>query len=167
MINIKNIFNAFFKNKQNIVSEEGNKNYYNQKGFSLLDLINNGYENIFKDYQENEYMKRKTINWYTRNYIGFKDFQELEKFRKHFDENDPTKNPLYKISVIMFPNVESLIISIIFILVIFYFMFFQNKIFFKDKNNFSITKIAFSNFIRQISSLALLIIYLLEYLFIT
>ena len=166
VINIKNIFNAFFKNKQNIVSEEGNKNYYNQRGFSLLDLINNGYENIFKDYQENEYMKRKTINWYTRNYIGFKDYQELEKFRKYFDENDPTKNPLYKISDIMFPNVESLIISIIFILVIFYFMFFQNKLFFKEKNNFSITKIAFSNFIRQISSLALLIIYLLEYLFI-
>ena len=66
----------------------------------------------------------------------------------------------------MFPNVESLIISIIFILVIFYFMFFQNKLFFKEKNNFTITKIAFSNFIRQISSLALLIIYLLEYLFI-
>ena len=45
-----------------------------------------------------KYNIEQTLNLYTRNYIGFEDIDELNKFRKIFNDKDDTDNPLYKLS---------------------------------------------------------------------
>ena len=160
VINIKNIYDAFFKDKD---LKDGNKNYYSQNEFLFSELINRE-EMIFKNVIKKEYMMNKTIKWYTRNYIGFKDSVELQKFKKFFDEDDPTNNPLYKISEIIYPNWETIIILFLFLFCYFVFLILQIYHFIKE-NNINIYIINMSNSIRYISTLILIIIYLFLYLF--
>ena len=95
----------------------------------LDNIIKDNEEHIFKDYKENPYIRNKSINWYSRGYIGFKDSKEIKKFKYYFDENDPTNNPLYKITSYIFPNWESIII-IFFFCISFNIIYFPNKIFY-------------------------------------
>ena len=128
----------------------------------LDNIIKDNEEYIFKDYKENAYIRNKSINWYSRCYIGFKDSKELKKFKYHFDENDPTNNPLYKITRNIFPNWESIIIILFFAFLLILFIF-QIKLFIKT--NSKINQFLFYDYLRQISSLTLFSIYLLIYLF--
>ena len=41
-------------------------------------------------------------NIFHKNYIGFKNNEELQKFKKFFNMNDYKDNPLYKISTVLF-----------------------------------------------------------------
>ena len=163
VIHEKNIYDAFFKDK-NDIQINGNEYYINQTKFLLSSLTENNEEYIFKNYLENEYMKIKSIKWYTRNYIGFKDYNELAKFQIYFDEKDPMNNPLYKITNIIYPNWESIIILFLFLLTFILAIIYQIYIFFKEKN---ITNILFLviDIFRQISLIILLIIYLPLFLF--
>ena len=161
VINIKNIYNAFFKDSNE--SDEGNVYYEYQRDILLDNIIKDNEEYIFKGYKENMYIRNKSINWYSRGYIGFKDSEELKKFKYYFDENDPTNNPLYKITSYIFPNWESIFIIILFFAFLLILSIFQIKFFIKT--NSKINKILFCVYLRQISSLALFIIYLFIYLF--
>ena len=122
----------------------------------LDNIINDNEEYIFKDYKENMYLKNKSISWYSRGYIGFKNSEELKKFKYFFDENDPTNNPLYKITDIIFPNWESIIIIFLFFLFILILIISQIKFFIKTNNK--INQLLFCDYLRQISSLVLFII---------
>jgi len=163
VINIKNIYDAFFKNANNLDLTDGNPYYINHNSIYLNDLMNNNDDIVLNEFQDNNYIKEKYLYWYTRNYIGFKDIDELQKFKYYFDENDPEKNPLYKMDKILFPNIESIVISLIFLILLILTLIGQiyysikNKI--NEKMNFS-----FYSF-RRITTLVLFIIYLSIYLF--
>ena len=159
----KNIYDAFFKDK-NDIHINGNEYYINQTQFLLSNLTENNEEYIFKNYLGNEYMKKKSLKWYTRNYIGFKDYDELTKFQKYFDEKDPMNNPLYKITNIIYPNWESIIILILFLITLIIAFIYQIYIFIKENNIKDNFFLIFDTY-RQISLMSLLIIYLCLFLF--
>ena len=84
---IKNIYDAFF-NKFDDDLKAGNIYYKKQKQMIMKNIMNNNKEPIFDNYKNKENIKQKNISWYTRNYIGFANFEELSKFKEIFDEND-------------------------------------------------------------------------------
>ena len=114
-------------------------------------------------FQDNYFIKNKSLNWYTRNYIGFKDINELKKFKYYFDEDDPTNNPLYKMDKLLFPNAESIVISSIFIILLASNLYGQ--IYYYKNNELDEQKSFYLDSFRRISTLVLFIIYLSIYLF--
>ena len=114
-ISSKNIYDTF--NDNECTSNEcNNPNYIHYNSYNLKqDVFDKSDEYIFKNYKNDYYYSGKTINWYTRNYIGFQNITELNKFKNFFDVNDHKNNCLFKISKTLFPNFESIIIGIIFI----------------------------------------------------
>ena len=48
--------------------------------------------------EQNRYNLDQNLNVYTRNYIGFKNVEELNKFKKHFPSQNESDNSLYKLS---------------------------------------------------------------------
>ena len=113
-ISYKNIKDAFLEKDEDY-------NYYSiYQTFKMSDLIS-GNEAIFENYKSNNYYDGVNIYWYTRNYIGFKNYQELKNFKKYFDENDHKNNCLYKFSnsnIIFGISITSVILIIIFIILI-------------------------------------------------
>lgn len=70
------------------------------------------------------------LNIYTRSYIGFKNVEELNKFKEKFNDQDYKDNPLYKFSSKGHHPLVTIIISVVFICVIFaYFILYcTNKL---------------------------------------
>ena len=120
-ISAKNIRDAFKKSDDSFYSY-----YRGKKIFNLGDLIS-GDEPVFEKFKGNNFLKSGNIIWYTRNYIGFKNVDELKKFKKYFDENDYKNNSLYKIStskLILDISITSIIIiGILFISEIVYLLY--------------------------------------------
>ena len=114
-ISSKNIYDTF--NDNECTSNEcNNPNYIHYNSYNLKqDVFDKSDEYIFKNYKNDDYYSSKNIHWYTRNYIGFQNVSELNKFKNFFDVNDHKNNCLFKISKTLFPNFESIIIGIIFI----------------------------------------------------
>ena len=73
--------------------------------------------NYFIGGEDFKYNKDQTLNIYTRNYIGFKDLEELNKFKKRFNNNNSTDNPLYKICTPRHNPLITIIIPIVFIFI--------------------------------------------------
>lgn len=114
-ISSKNIYDTFNDAKCNR-DECRNTNYIDYRSYNLkTNILDNGDEYIFQNYKDDYYYSNKYIYWYTRNYIGFQNTSELNKFRDFFDVNDHKNNCLFKISKVLYPNIESIIIGIIFI----------------------------------------------------
>ena len=114
-ISSKNIYDTFNDAKCNR-DECRNTNYIDYRSYNLkTNILDNGDEYIFQNYKDDYYYSNKYIYWYTRNYIGFQNTSELNKFRDFFDVNDHKNNYLFKISKVLYPNIESIIIGIIFI----------------------------------------------------
>ena len=63
--------------------------------FTVANIVESNY---IKNYESSKYYGNQTLNIYVRNYIGFKNSEELNDFKKIFNENDPMDNPLYKLS---------------------------------------------------------------------
>ena len=163
-INLKNIYDTFFKDNDNSL-KDGNMYYDKQREFLLSQIVTDNKEPIFEIYLNNDYIKRKSINWYSRNYIGFKNFNELTQFKEIFDENDVTNNPLYKISKdILYPNIESIIIILIFLAEFITSMIIEIKSF-VSKISVKIKSYLVIDSVTQICSVCLLIIYFFIYLF--
>ena len=126
-ISSKNIKDAFFEKED----PSSTINFYSfYKEFSMNELIS-GNEIIFEKYKNNDYAKSEYITWYTRNYIGFRNYQDLKNFKKYFDENDHKNNCLYKFStstLIFGISIASVILIFIFIVsIIIYFLYlFKN-----------------------------------------
>ena len=95
--------------------------------------------------------------------IGFRNLDELQKFKYYFDEEDPQNNTLYKMDKILFPNIESIFISSVFILLM-GSIFLGQIYYYKNKDEDTKRDFYFYSF-RRISTLVLLIIYLSIYLF--
>ena len=80
--------------------------------------------------KDNDYLKsvinlvRPSESYYlfNKNYIGFKDYEELEQFKKIFKEDNYKDNPLFKISKTLRPSFATIIINIILIIVLIIFI---------------------------------------------
>ena len=87
-------------------------------------------ENILIWEENNEKLKKivketKPSNFYNlfhKNYIGFKSYEELSKFKKYFNSNNYRDNPLFKLSKTLRPYIASLVIA--FIVIICYVIFY-------------------------------------------
>ena len=55
-------------------------------------------DNPIEGFNRNIYNLKQNLNVYTRKYIGFKNTDELNKFKTKFNDNDPKDNHLYKLS---------------------------------------------------------------------
>ena len=163
-IDLKNLYDTFFENIDD--SFKGGNIYYDkQKEFLINEIISNNNEPVFENYLNDDYIKKKSVNWYSRNYIGFKNIDELNKFKEIFDENDVTNNPLYKINNdILYPNIESIIIISIFLAEFITSIIIEIKSF-CDKNSVKIKPYLVIDSVTQICSVCLLIIYFFIYLF--
>ena len=162
-INNNNIYDVFLKKIDNSF-KGGNVYFNNQKNISLGKILKGNNEPVFSGYQNNSYMKLNT-SWYTRNYIGFKNFEELIKFKENFDENDAMNNPLYQISNdILYPNIESIFVILIFLAEFIISFIVQIKSFY-SKKTVKIKNYLISDSITQMFSPVLLIIYFFIYLF--
>lgn len=96
------------KNINELMEEKNENYYYKQDAFFYINQIpdfTNKYINKINNYQK--------IYWYTTNFIGFDTAEDLEKFKKIFNEDDISDNPLYKIRLYIRPAIETSIISII------------------------------------------------------
>ena len=140
-ISYKNIKDAFFEKGEDSLSEI---NYYNLMpltSFKMSELIS-GNEIIFENYKSNNYAKSANIYWYSRNYIGFKNYQELKNFKKYFDENDHKNNCLYKFSnseiIFGFSIASVILISILILSIVIYFLHL-----FKNMNEKNINSIPY------------------------
>jgi len=122
---IKNIEKAFKKENDSFI------NYYKEKNIFKLAHLISGNEPVFEKFKNNNFLKSGNIIWYTRNYIGFENFDELQKFKKYFDENDYKNNSLYKISTsainFYFSIISIIIIGILFISEIIYLIYLIKK----------------------------------------
>lgn len=55
-------------------------------------------DNYIINFVSSKYNTNQNLSIYYRNYIGFKNSEELNKFKENFNEKDPRDNPLYKLS---------------------------------------------------------------------
>ena len=86
----------------------------NVDGLSLkVSDVNNN--NFIKGYDNGKYNENQILNIYTRNYIGFKNIEDLQKFQKKFNRYNHTDNPLYKISTSGHNPLITIILSSFFI----------------------------------------------------
>ena len=164
-ISSKNIYETFNDKKctgyecinPNYIYFREYKNSFNLK----TDILENNDEDIFKNYKSDNYYSDKTLYWYTRNYIGFQNITELNKFKDFFDVNDNKNNCLFKISKVLYPNIGSLIIGIILIvlsIILIIDLFKNNRINEDYKLDYLILLVIFILF------LLYFLIYLIEYL---
>ena len=106
-INIKDI-NKLLKNNKNIYRKLEN-----------IEIPLNSLVNEIRI--EDKMNKNSKLYWYTTNYIGFKTPDDLKKFEEHFNKNDHTDNPLYKIGENIYPFIIPIII--LFPLLVFFFAY--------------------------------------------
>lgn len=87
----------------------------NEKRFlvSLEDIIS-WEKNNFEFELEDEKIS-KFYNLFYKNYIGFENYESLQKYKKLFNTDDYAKSPLYKLSKTLRPSTVSIVFSFIFI----------------------------------------------------
>ena len=94
-----------------------NSSFNNLSPISLTDIVkweeNN--ENLKLLLEEIE-QPSEFYYLYHKNYIGFKNYKELKKFKKLFNENDYKKNPLFKLSKTLRPYITSIVFGFIFLI---------------------------------------------------
>ena len=112
---------ANIEKRRNLTSEdfkllnlEADKTYQliNIEGLDLK-VKNVKDNNIIKDYNTEKYNEEQNLNIYTRNYIGFKNYDELHNFKTIF--KNYTDNPLYKLSTSKHHPLITIIIPIFFL----------------------------------------------------
>lgn len=157
----KNIYEAFIEEKCQYCLD--NKNYIKLDSTKLGNIFSNSNEIIFDKYRYNSLMSDSDISWYTRNYIGFKNKTELDKFKKYFDSNDYKKNSLYEISRTLYPNYTSLIFGVIICMISITYIVFLIKNFKNEENDFKLKNFNLNN-IKFLLVFIFFLVYLIIYL---
>lgn len=119
--------------KDFMLIDTDNDNTYNKVSLSEyfnLQVKDIGDHHTIIGIHSNKYRENQALNIYTRNYIGFKNVDELNKFKKKFNNQDYTDNPLYKLSNSGHNPLVTIIFSAVFIAItIAYFILLFFKIF--------------------------------------
>ena len=83
--------------------------------FSYLNVSHIKANNSIEGFDRNIYNLKQKLNIYTRNYIGFKNYEELVRFKKYFNDKNETDNPLYQLSSSKHDPLTTIIIPVVFI----------------------------------------------------
>ena len=163
-ISPKNIYDAFMEEECELNSCKDNSyKQFNSISTKLGNIFSNSNEIIFDNYRYNSYLSNNDIGLYTRNYIGFKNRTEFNKFKKYFDSNDYKSNSLYKISRTLYPNYTSFILGSIICIISIIFIIFLIKNFKDEENDFKIKDFNLNN-IRFLLVFIFFLSYLIIYL---
>ena len=103
------------KNDFKLFDDYDYDNTFEETGESIK--LDNVKSNIL-GYDGTKYNNDQELKFYIRNYIGFKNVNELKKFKKIFNEKDPRDNPLYKLSSSGHNPLIEIIISCVFLVII-------------------------------------------------
>ena len=85
---------------------------------SLNDILNWEKNNDYLKMVINKVKPSESYYLFNKNYIGFKNYEELEQFKKIFKEDNYKDNPLFKFSKTLRPGLATIIINIILISII-------------------------------------------------
>jgi hypothetical protein len=116
-------------NKQfiDLLNKETDDTFSRKDGLFNLSVIYN--ENHIKNFDRRKYNLDQQLTLFTRNYIGFRNIDELNKFKKIFNDQDERDNPLYKLSSPGHEPLITIIFSCIFILVSVLYFLVKQKLF--------------------------------------
>jgi hypothetical protein len=95
---------------------------------SREDIISSEKDSLEFDLEDEKISK--FYNLFYKNYIGFENYESLQKYKKLFNTDDYADNPLYKLSKTLRPSTVSIVFSfmIIFAIIIFFtFMVCEEK----------------------------------------
>jgi len=92
--------------------------FNNFSSISLNDILNWETNNNYLKSKINEIKPTEFYYIFNKNYIGFKNYEELEQFKKIFKEDNYKDNPLFKFSKTLKPGLATSIINIIMIIII-------------------------------------------------
>ena len=92
--------------------------------------------NIIKNIPSSKFNANQNLNIYVRNYIGFKNYDELILFKKKFNEKDPKDNPLYKLSSPKYDPIITIVFSSFFLFLSILSLIFGIIIWNKDLNDY-------------------------------
>ena len=90
---------------------------------SLNDILNWEKNNEYLKSMINEVKPSESYYLFNKNYIGFKNYEELEQFKKIFKEDNYKDNPLFKLSKTLRPSLATIIISFLLIIASIIFIF--------------------------------------------
>jgi hypothetical protein len=85
---------------------------------SLNDIINWEKNNHYLKTMINAVKPSDSFYLFNKNYIGFKNYEELEQFKKIFKEDNYKDNPLFKFSKTLRPGLATIYINFILIILI-------------------------------------------------
>ena len=102
---------------------------------SLNDIINWEKNNDYLKTMINAVKPSDSFYLFNKNYIGFKNYEELEQFKKIFKEDNYKDNPLFKFSKALRPGLATIIINFILIILM---LIFAIVFFFVDTESFVI-----------------------------
>ena len=112
------------------------------------------FSNTMKNFDFSKYNLYQNLDIYVRNYIGFKDIDELNDFKTFFNEKDPTDNPLYELTCIKYDPIITITFASIFIMIAIIHIIYLSITFKKEENNFNLRLIR-AFFLIDVISLAL------------
>jgi len=92
--------------------------FNNFPSISLNDILNWEKNNDYLKSIINEIRPSESYYIFNKNYIGFKNYEELEQFKKIFKEDNYKDNPLFKFSKTLKPHLATIVINIILIIII-------------------------------------------------
>ena len=99
--------------------------FFNNFSFILLnDILNWEKNNDYLKMLINEVKPSESYYLFNKNYIGFKNYEELEQFKTIFKEDNYKDNPLFKFSKTLRPGLATIIISIILVVVLIIFIIY-------------------------------------------
>ena len=92
---------------------------FNEFSFiSLNDILNWEKNNNYLKSMINKVKSSESYYLFNKNYIGFKNYEELEKFKKIFKEDNYKDSPLFKFSKYLSPGFGSIFINFILLIVL-------------------------------------------------
>ena len=96
-----------------LIGDKEDNTYSRQEvNYKVEDILSN---NKVNNIQTSQLNSNQNLYIYTRNYIGFKDYDELLNFKKIFNENDPMDNPLFKLASSGHNPIITIFFSLVFI----------------------------------------------------
>ena len=81
--------------------------------------------NSIEGFNRNLYNLEQKLDIYTRSYIGFKNAEELDKFKKYFNDKNDRDNPLYRLSSSKHNPLITIIFPCIFIVLTILYLVFK------------------------------------------
>ena len=124
--------------------------FNNFPSISLNNILNWEKNNDYFKSMINEVKPSESYYLFNKNYIGFKNYEELEQFKKIFKEDNYKDNPLFKFSKTLRPGLATSIINIFLIILILIIIFMSIIAFYNNYETFIYFSIIFCSILNLI-----------------